>query len=296
MTDGSAELPAPADGRRRECSARRLGVLQSTRPAPLDSRPGRRSWKQCCIWIVSASLLAWHCTGPSAFTGSTLKQSRLKGNAVLSERIEPKPAALVLRAAEPSSSKPPPPPLKKPSPIVKPPPASAASRKEQQDTSDDADVIRDGDVIFLKMWTGMYLGDLDDTEDKYAYPVWVKARGDVKDDDHALIIERVDNRRAQRGAPSSPIMSGDLVRIVMNTGAHMDVVGTGVRARWYDKSGQYQQLTIIKQAGGAIQDGDTIFLRGHQGEYIDAQPNTADGEVKARWKDEGDWQRIVIEI
>eukprot|EP00971_Amphidinium_carterae_P253421 5031345-Amphidinium_carterae.1 len=44
------------------------------------------------------------------------------------------------------------------------------------------------------------------------------------------------------------------------------------------------------------QDGDIIFLRGHQGEYIDAQPNTPDGEVKARWKDEGDWQQIVIEI
>jgi len=146
------------------------------------------------------------------------------------------------------------------------------------------------------MWTGKYLGDLDDTEDKFGYPVWVKARGDEKDDDHALIIEKVDAAGRQRASAQSPINSGDLVRFVMNTGAHMDVVGTGVRARWYDTAGLYQQVTIIKQEGGLIQDGDIIFLRGHQGEYIDAQPNTPDGEVKARWKDEGDWQQIVIEI
>merc|ERR1719401_3269879 len=35
-----------------------------------------------------------------------------------------------------------------------------------------------------------------------------------------------------------------------------------------------------------------IFLRGHQGEYIDANPleKASDGEIKARWRDEGDWQ------
>ena len=31
--------------------------------------------------------------------------------------------------------------------------------------------------------------------------------------------------------------------------------------------------------------------RGHQGEYLDANPleRAPDGEVKARWRDEGEW-------
>ena len=35
----------------------------------------------------------------------------------------------------------------------------------------------------------------------------------------------------------------------------------------------------------------TPSRRGHQGEYLDANPleRAPDGEVKARWRDEGEW-------
>lgn len=40
-----------------------------------------------------------------------------------------------------------------------------------------------------------------------------------------------------------------------------------------------------------------LLRRGHQGEYLDANPleRAPDGEVKARWRDEGEWQVMWIE-
>merc|ERR1712232_176294 len=130
----------------------------------------------------------------------------------------------------------------------------------------------------------MYIGDLDDPQD-FDYPIWVKARGKKKDSEHGLRIEK------DRG--TGAIESGDVIRLVVKTGVHVDVLGSAVRARYYDQRGQWQQLTIVKQEGGVINSGDLVFIRGHQGEYIDAEPNTKDGEIKSRWRDEGDWQQII---
>eukprot|EP00438_Fugacium_kawagutii_P006460 Skav224964 [mRNA] locus=scaffold3893:6287:8477:+ [translate_table: standard] len=102
-----------------------------------------------------------------------------------------------------------------------------------------------------------------------------QARGKQKDKEHALKIEKVTNR-------DEPVKNGDVVMFVMPTGVHMDVLGSAVRARYYDPRGEWQKITID---GGDIYSGDQIFLRGHQGEYLDANPleRAPDGEVKVPW-------------
>lgn len=153
--------------------------------------------------------------------------------------------------------------------------------------------IEAGDTIYIKVHTGRYIGELDGTSRKE----WVKARGTKKDDKHALTIEK---------AGGGPIESGDTIKIMMplsvtnGTKIHMDIVGSAVRARYYDPRGEWQKMTIIKQEGGPICDGDTIFIRSvfmNGRDYMDANPleKAADGEVKCRWPDEGEWQVMTIE-
>lgn len=149
------------------------------------------------------------------------------------------------------------------------------------------DVISDGDEVYIKTWTGRYIGEIDGTTKKE----WVKARGKKKDRDHCLIIEKFEG---------GEVRSGDIIYIVMPNGAHMDVMGSAVRARYYDPRGEWQKLQIIKQQGGVIRNGDKIFLRSvykNGRDYLDAQPleKAPDGEVKCRWPDEGDWQIMTIE-
>lgn len=143
-----------------------------------------------------------------------------------------------------------------------------------------------GDTVYVKVMTGRYIGELDGTTKLE----WVKARGTKKDKEHALTIEKMNNR-------DEPIKNGDVVMFVMPQGVHMDVLGSAVRARYYDPRGEWQKITIVKQDGGEVYSGDQIFLRGHQGEYLDANPleRAPDGEVKARWRDEGEWQVMWIE-
>eukprot|EP00931_Biecheleriopsis_adriatica_P074316 TRINITY_DN483_c0_g3_i2.p1 TRINITY_DN483_c0_g3~~TRINITY_DN483_c0_g3_i2.p1 ORF type:complete len:223 (+),score=51.53 TRINITY_DN483_c0_g3_i2:64-732(+) len=146
--------------------------------------------------------------------------------------------------------------------------------------------IKHGDTVYIKVMTGRYVGEIDGTTKLE----WVKARGTKKDKEHALTIEKM-------GDKDEPIQNGDTVMFVMPTGVHLDVLGSAVRARYYDPRGQWQKITIVKQDGGPIYAGDQIFLRGHQGEYMDANPleRAPDGEVKARWRDEGEWQVMWIE-
>lgn len=155
------------------------------------------------------------------------------------------------------------------------------------------DPVCDGDTIYIKVHTGRYLGELDGTSRKE----WVKARGTKKDKDHALTIEK---------AGGGPVESGDTIRVVMpltvtnGTKIHMDIVGSAVRARYYDTRGEWQKMVIIKQEGGPIYDGDQIFIRSvfmNGRDYMDANPleRFADGEVKCRWPDEGEWQVLTIE-
>lgn len=156
-----------------------------------------------------------------------------------------------------------------------------------------ADPIEAGDTIYIKVQTGRYIGELDGTSRKE----WVKARGTKKDAAHALTIEK---------AGGGAIESGDTIKIVMplevtnGTKVHMDIVGSAVRARHYDPRGEWQKMTIVKQEGGPILDGDKIFIRSvfmNGRDYMDANPleKIADGEVKCRWPDEGEWQVMTIE-
>lgn len=153
--------------------------------------------------------------------------------------------------------------------------------------------ICDGDTVYIKVMTGRYIGELDGTSRKE----WVKARGTKKDELHALTIEK---------PGGGEIESGDTIKLVMplkvtnGTKIHMDIVGSAVRARYYDPRGEWQKMTIVKQDGGVICDGDTIFIRSvfkNGRDYMDANPleKIADGEVKCRWPDEGEWQTMTIE-
>mmetsp|Transcript_34748 Transcript_34748/g.110484 ORF Transcript_34748/g.110484 Transcript_34748/m.110484 type:complete len:241 (+) Transcript_34748:86-808(+) len=153
--------------------------------------------------------------------------------------------------------------------------------------------ISDGDTVYIKVMTGRYIGELDGTSRKE----WVKARGTKKDADHALTIEK---------PGGGEVSSGDTIKLVMpltmtnGTKIHMDIVGSAVRARHYDPRGEWQKMTIVKQEGGTICDGDTIFIRSvfmNGRDYMDANPleKAADGEVKCRWPDEGHWQKMTIE-
>jgi len=153
--------------------------------------------------------------------------------------------------------------------------------------------VCDGDTIYIKVHTGRYIGEIDGTSRKE----WVKARGTKKDADHALTIEKPGGGQVE---------SGDTIKIVMpltvtnGTKIHMDIVGSAVRARYYDPRGEWQKMTIVKQEGGVIRDGDKIFIRSvfmNGRDYMDANPleRFADGEVKCRWPDEGEWQVMTIE-
>jgi len=153
--------------------------------------------------------------------------------------------------------------------------------------------ICDGDTVFIKVQTGRYIGELDGTSRKE----WVKARGTKKDEDHALTIEK---------PGGGEVESGDMIKLVMpltvtnGTKVHMDIVGSAVRARYYDPRGEWQKMTIVKQEGGTIRDGDKVFIRSvfkNGRDYMDANPleKIADGEVKCRWPDEGEWQALTIE-
>jgi len=153
--------------------------------------------------------------------------------------------------------------------------------------------ICDGDVVYIKVHTGKYIGELDGTSRKE----WVKARGTKKDENHALTIEK---------PGGGEVESGDMIKLVMpltvtnGTKVHMDIVGSAVRARYYDPRGEWQKMTIVKQEGGTIRDGDKIFIRSvfkNGRDYMDANPleKIADGEVKCRWPDEGEWQVMTIE-
>jgi len=159
------------------------------------------------------------------------------------------------------------------------------------DRDSGSDEILHGDSIWLRAHTGMYIGDLDlDATNDFDFPIWVKARGRSKDQKNELRIEKAEDMEV-------PVESGDVVRlVVIQTGVHMDCVESAVRARWYDDGqGQWQRIAIVKKEGGVIRSGDTVFLRGWQGAYIDAQPGTEDGDIKCRWHDEGEWQAFTID-
>eukprot|EP00403_Amphidinium_massartii_P026479 CAMPEP_0178392578 /NCGR_PEP_ID=MMETSP0689_2-20121128/11750_1 /TAXON_ID=160604 /ORGANISM="Amphidinium massartii, Strain CS-259" /LENGTH=289 /DNA_ID=CAMNT_0020013155 /DNA_START=47 /DNA_END=916 /DNA_ORIENTATION=- len=252
-----------------------------------------------CLVCLAIALAAVHLTSSTplftAAAGASHRWSSCRASNLSwgPEGKSPRSSAMPRRAAKAAPVRGKPAPKRKPGTLAGIE-AEVAADIQPAKTSTSKEVVYDNDVVYLRMHTGKYLGDLDDDEDRFNYPVWVKARGDHKDDNHALIVEK-EMRRQQSGPDADVIQSGDVVRFIMKTGAHMDVVGSGVRARYRDPQGQYQAITIIKQQGGPIRDGDEVFLRGFQGEYIHANPNTPDGEVKAQWKDEGKWQRIVIE-
>ncbi|CAK0877546.1 unnamed protein product, partial [Prorocentrum cordatum] len=86
--------------------------------------------------------------------------------------------------------------------------------------------------------------------------------------------ERVTVHAAKKAAAKQPIEAGDTVYIRVHTGSK-------------DKD---HALTIEKKGGGTIESGD-------QGEYLDGNPldRAPDGEVKSRWRDEGEWQVLTIE-
>mmetsp|Transcript_89989 Transcript_89989/g.155879 ORF Transcript_89989/g.155879 Transcript_89989/m.155879 type:complete len:652 (-) Transcript_89989:274-2229(-) len=88
------------------------------------------------------------------------------------------------------------------------------------------------------------------------------------------------------------IQSGDRVflRVRDGTGNHIDVQGSAVQARWKSR-GNWQAMTIEKENGGAINSGDTVYLKAHTGVHVDVQGET----VQARWQDHGDWQAMKIQ-
>eukprot|EP00931_Biecheleriopsis_adriatica_P074315 TRINITY_DN483_c0_g2_i1.p1 TRINITY_DN483_c0_g2~~TRINITY_DN483_c0_g2_i1.p1 ORF type:complete len:217 (+),score=47.50 TRINITY_DN483_c0_g2_i1:55-705(+) len=147
------------------------------------------------------------------------------------------------------------------------------------------ETISHGDTVYIKCHTGKYIGELDGT----TKIEWVKARGTKKDKEHALKLER------DRG--DGPVESGDTVMIVMPNEKHIDVMGSAVRARNYNPRGEDMKLTIVKKEGGPIHSGDQIFIKGPGRDYLDGSPPTLipDGEIKARWPDQGDWQVMWIE-
>jgi len=167
---------------------------------------------------------------------------------------------------------------------------SPVSRQAAKKAAAKKKPIEDGDTVYIKMHTGLYIGELDGTSKKE----WVKARGKKKDENHALTIEK-------KGGGT--IESGDWIFLVMpltvtnGTKIHLDCLGSAVRARYYDQRGQWQRIMIVKEEGGPIYSGDKIYLKGHQGEYIDGNPleKASDGEVKCRWRDQGNWQLMTIE-
>jgi len=144
-----------------------------------------------------------------------------------------------------------------------------------------AEDIRSGDSVFFRVArTGKRLT--------------AEADGDL----HADLNHTGDRQQfviEEETGSSGAIVDGDKVFLTVGTGNVITVEEETVHAKW-DHRGSWQMLTVSRKAGpGHLATGDSIFLRGHLGKYIDADAPGSDGRVQARFKDEGAWQELVVE-
>jgi len=149
----------------------------------------------------------------------------------------------------------------------------------------DADQLKPGDTICLKAHTGRYLAVFGEEVRAINY--------NCNEPAQRLIMEK--NPLVVESTDCSTFHSGDMVFLKAHTGTYVEVQDSErpVMARFNDL-GTWQGLIITKPMGlrtGPIRSGDTIFLQAHTGTYVDVQ----DDAVQARWPDDGDWQRLVIE-
>ncbi|CAE7390130.1 unnamed protein product [Symbiodinium natans] len=148
-------------------------------------------------------------------------------------------------------------------------------------TSQDPDVIRPGDEVFLRAHTGYFL---DVEADR------VQARWEDMGVWQSLVIEK--SPLVVETTDPMQFQAGDLAFFRCHTGCYLDVQeeGSPVQARWQDL-GVWQGLEVATKHAGPLKVGDTLFLKTHTGMYVDVQG----GSVQARWADEGDWQALTIE-
>ncbi|CAE7901905.1 unnamed protein product, partial [Symbiodinium microadriaticum] len=148
-------------------------------------------------------------------------------------------------------------------------------------TSDDPDVIRPGDEVYLRAHTGYFLDVENDR---------VQARWEDMGTWQSLVIEK--SPLVVETTSPTEFRSGDLAFFRAHTGFYLDVQdeGSPVQARWQDL-GVWQGLEMSIQNEGPLKVGDTVFLKTHTGLYVDVQG----ASVQARWADEGDWQALTIE-
>lgn len=146
--------------------------------------------------------------------------------------------------------------------------------------SDDPDLIRPGDRIFLRAHTGCYI----DVAEEMALARW-----DDTGDWQQLVIEK--SPLVVEDTDPSLFHPGDLMFLKAHTGCYLDVQdeGSPVQARWQDL-GVWQGLELAKKDSDPLRVGDIVFLKSHTGMYIDVHNH----QVQARWADEGDWQALTI--
>lgn len=146
--------------------------------------------------------------------------------------------------------------------------------------SDDPDLIRPGDRIFLRAHTGCYI----DVAEEMAFARW-----DDTGDWQQLVIEK--SPLVVEDTDPSLFHPGDLMFLKAHTGRYLDVQdeGSPVQARWQDL-GVWQGLELAKKDPDPLRVGDILFLKSHTGMYIDVHNH----QVQARWADEGDWQALTI--
>jgi len=151
--------------------------------------------------------------------------------------------------------------------------------KKKAPAAKGADAIKDGDVIFLKGPKGNFLNAEENSEN-------VKARASIRAPRAHLTIEK---------EGGGAISHGDKVYIKGFKGGYVDIQGDMVRLVYKDRS-RVAGLEIWKEQGtgqGVISSGDVVYLKGgERSTYIDVEGQ----DVRARWPDEGKWQRMTVEV
>lgn len=138
--------------------------------------------------------------------------------------------------------------------------------------------IKDGDCIFIKGRHGNYLnGDtVGDT---------VHMRANVKAERTKYTIEK--------DGSGGAVKAGEKVWLRGFKGGYIDFQQDMVRMRFQSRERCPGVVFTKKGDASDLKEGETLFMKGGDNEnYMDIENQ----DVRCRWPDEGDWQRLTIEL
>eukprot|EP00929_Paragymnodinium_shiwhaense_P091469 TRINITY_DN5141_c0_g1_i3.p1 TRINITY_DN5141_c0_g1~~TRINITY_DN5141_c0_g1_i3.p1 ORF type:complete len:213 (-),score=45.30 TRINITY_DN5141_c0_g1_i3:214-852(-) len=153
----------------------------------------------------------------------------------------------------------------------------AAKKKAAATSKSSGKGVKDGDLIYIKGRHGNYLNG-DSMGDM------VHMRANVKAERCQYTIET---------EGGGPVKAGDKVWLRGFKGGYVDFQQDMVRMRTQSKERCPGVVFTKKGDTSEIKEGEVVFMKGGDNEnYMDIENQ----DVRCRWPDEGDWQRLTLEI